>query len=62
MSNKQKKDPPHVVGGGEHGVYDVPVPIQVKEGEGFHSGRPVPKATPHRDLDKASKSNAEVSD
>ncbi len=52
LKKPAKKDPPHVVGGGSHGVYDVANPIVVDESEGHHSGRKVPSATPHRELDK----------
>ena len=52
LKKPAKKDPPHVVGGGSHGVYDVANPIVVDESEGHHSGRKVPAATPHKELDK----------
>jgi len=50
-----KKDPPHVANvpvGGQHGVYDVPVKTVSNETDGHHSGRKVPAATPHKELDK----------
>src|SRR2546430_6055221 len=46
-------NPPHVVNP-EQGAHDIPVPTVVREGDGFHSGRPTPKPTPHRDLDRKS--------
>ncbi len=51
LKKPAKKDPPHVVNP-EAGAHDVPNPIQVNESEGFHSGRKVPAATPHKSLDE----------
>jgi len=48
---KKGGNPPHVVNP-EQGAHDIPVPTVVREGDGFHSGRPTPKPTPHRDLDR----------